>query len=63
MYLKFHVWWSGNVPEMTSVLATGNMSEILPYTTQEMSSKFPGVGNVHTMNRKYEFRISSSGRH
>ena len=61
---------------MSSVLATGNLPEILPYTVprnvKEMS-KFPGVGNVHTMNRKCElsctfhgiswprkFRISSS---
>ena len=66
----------GNVSEMSCVLATGNLPEILPYTVpgnvKEMS-KFPGVGNVHTMNRKCElsctfhgiswprkFRISSS---
>ena len=58
------------------LLATGNVPEILPYTVpgndKEMS-KFPGVGNVHTVNRKCElsytfhgiswprkFRISSS---
>ena len=49
--------YTGNVPEMSCVLATGNVPEILPYTVpgnvKEMS-KFPGVGNVHTMNRKCE---------
>ena len=66
----------GNVPEMSCVLATGNLPEILPYTVPENVkeiSKFPGVGNLHTMNRKCElsctfhgiswprkFRISSS---
>ena len=66
----------GNVPEMSCVLATGNLLEILPYTVPgnvKKMSKFPGVGNVHTMNRKCElcctfhgiswprkFRISSS---
>ena len=66
----------GNVSEMSCVLPTGNLPEILPYTipgnVKEMS-KFPGVGNIHTMNRKCElsctfhgiswprkFRISSS---
>ena len=67
---------TGNVPEMSCVLATGNLPEILPYTVPENVKeilKFPGVGNVHTMNRKCElsctfhgiswprkFRISSS---
>ena len=66
----------GNVPEMSCVLATGKLPEILPYTVPgnvKKMSKFPGVGNVHTMNRKCElsctfhgiswprkFRISSS---
>ena len=66
----------GNVPEMSCVLATGNLPEILPYTVPgnvKKMSKFPGVGTVHTMNRKCElsctfhgiswprkFRISSS---
>ena len=66
----------GNVPEMSCVLATGNLPEILPYTVPgkvKKMSKFPGVENVHTMNRKCElsctfhgiswprkFRISSS---
>ena len=66
----------GNVPERSCVLATGNLPEILPYTVPENvkeTSNFPGVGNVHTMNRKCEvsctfhgiswprkFRISSS---
>ena len=35
---------------------SGNVPEILPYTApgkvKEMS-KFPGVGNVHAMNKKY----------
>ena len=67
---------TGNVPEMSCVLATGNLPEILPYTVPgnvKEISKFPGVENVHTMNRKCElsctfhgiswprkFRISSS---
>ena len=67
---------TGNVPEISCVLATGNLPEILPYTVPENvkeSSKFPGVGNAHTINRKCElsctfhrifcprkFRISSS---
>ena len=66
----------GNVLEKSCVLATGNLPEILPYTVPgnvKKMSKFPGVGNVHTMNRKCElccrfhgiswprkFRISSS---
>ena len=69
----------GNVPEMSCVMAIvaiGNLPEILPYTVPENVmeiSKFPEVGNVHTMNRKCElsytfhgiswprkFRISSS---
>ena len=69
---------TGNVPEVSCVLATGHLPEILPYTVQENVkeiSKFPGVGNIHTMYRKYElswtfhgiswhrkFRISSSGK-
>ena len=39
---------------------SGNVPEILPYTVpgnvKEMS-KFPGVGNVHTMNKKCELLI------
>ena len=43
----------GNVFEMSCVLTTGNVPEILPYTAapgkvKEMS-KFPGVGNVQEM--------------
>ena len=40
------------------LLATGNVPEILPYTVpgnaKEMS-KFPGVGNVHTVNKNVNY--------
>ena len=66
MCLKCHVSWlhTGNVPEMSCVLATGNMHEILLYSipgnVKEMS-KFSGVGNVHTMNRKCELSSTFHG--
>ena len=50
----------GNVLEMSCVLATGNVPEILdlPYTAsgkvKEMS-KFPGAGNVHAITRNVNF--------
>ena len=55
---------TGNVPEMSCILATGNVPEILPYTVprkvKEMS-KFLGIGNVHTMNRKSELSFTFDG--
>ena len=55
---------TGNVPEMSCVLARGNMPEILPYiipgNIKEMS-KFPGVRNDHTMNRKCELSCTFHG--
>ena len=66
----------GNVLEMSCVLTTGNVPEILSYTPPENvkeMSKFPSVGNVYAINKKCElsctfhgislptkFRISSS---
>ena len=57
---------TGNVPEMSCVLATGNVPEILdlPYTVPgnvKEISKFPRVGNVHTMNRKCELSCAFHG--
>ena len=55
---------TGNVPEMSCVLATGNLPKILPYTVPENvkeTSKYPGVGNVHTMNRKSELSYTFHG--
>ena len=62
MYLKCHLYWLQEI-----------CLKFCPILYQKMS-KFPGVGNVHTMNRKCElsctfhgiswpgkFRISSSG--
>ena len=53
-----------NIPEMSCVLATRNLSQILPYTVpghvKEMS-KFPGVGKVHTINRKFELSYKFHG--
>ena len=54
----------GNVLEMSCVLATGNVPEILPYTApgkvKEMS-KFPGVANVHATNKKCELSCTFHG--
>ena len=56
----------GNVLEMSCVLTTGNVPEILdlPYTAsgkvKEMS-KFPGAGNVHAMNKKCELSSTFRG--
>ena len=63
MCLKCRATATGNIPEMSCVLATGNVSEILPYTVQvpgnvkisqcELSCTFHGI----FWPRK--FRISS----
>ena len=41
-----------------------NVPEILPYTVPgkvKQISKFPGVGNVHTMNKKCELSCTFRG--
>ena len=53
-----------NVQEISCVLGTGNVHEIVPYTVsgnpQEMY-KFHVVRNVHTMNRKCDLSYTFLG--